>query len=176
MGFFFSVQPQIYSTGGYEDYSVNTLSFAETNEIPVVFKTGIKGQYTLKFNTQRDNLILEEKALNVQHPLSMDYMFSSSANDSERLAIRNKAITSTAVETEATILMYVSENNLYVNGVEKPSASIGVLDIAGRTVWTTNQTMSEGLYRIQLPQLTAGHYIINVQTKTASTSIRSVRN
>ena len=121
-------------------------------------------------------LMLEDKELNVFRPLTSDYIFATTEDDSERFVIHARMANSSTQEDESSIVIFITQDVLNVSGIEEGSASITILDVTGRTVWSSTQTMSEGTNRVQLPQVTAGQYIINVQTDNNSTSIRSVLN
>lgn len=171
-------QPLLATTNGYEDLSVNTLDIDNTDEIPLVFTTATSGEYSFEFNTEEEGFWLEDRKLDRYQPLGSGYDFVWEEDDLEDRFIIHYRLADevSSNDDEENIVIFITEGDLMVQGANEGTGLIQMYDMTGRSVWNSNETLSKGSNRIELPNMALGQYLIRVRTDRSTVSIKSILN
>lgn len=168
-----NVQPQISSSNGKIDFSHNSLNIDDVEVIPLVFKCGIEGEYTLEFNTDGTDLLLEDKKLGKFRTLGYPYSFVFEEGDSEdRFILHRKSLVQTASETE--LVSFVFDRTLVINASQDERVNILIFDMAGKLVDSSRENLVPGRNEMSLSELAGGQYIIRINSERTSSSLRAL--
>ena len=157
--------PSTYLSGLNNDLSVQYLTdIDENSKIPVHFKAGRDGQYSLRIDAEiaaYEVLLLEDKKTNnvTDLKISADYTFSGSIRDAtNRFVLHFKAITSTTGDFPANIYYDGSEINVDLTLVSEQT-EIKIYDLLGRLILATKKE-GEMLYRFKMNSKNAVYIVV----------------
>lgn len=159
-------QPFLATTNYKDIYSVNTLDLEEVEEIPIVFRTGMAGDYELSFETSRSEFMLEDRKLNYYGPLPSSYQFATEIDDEEdRFIIHVKSENPAFLGADQHLNIFRSDDQLkLVGNIEGPSV-IHLIDMTGRVILSEGVNLAEGTNAVNVPDLAKGQYIVRVQAQ-----------
>ncbi|MFZ4402088.1 MAG: beta strand repeat-containing protein, partial [Bacteroidales bacterium] len=162
--------PSLYSTKMNKNWSINYLTtIAQNNIIPVGFKSGVSGNYTLhaselNSSTTPTYIYLKDLAINSITDLNQnaDYTFSASTTDNPMrfqllfelspLRISNNTILNTSI--------YLYDNTIYINSNETIH-EIAIYNTLGKLI----KTFANGLkITIDMKENATGYYFVRVVT------------
>ena len=147
--------PMVYIPGSEADYAVAMMD-KDFEEIPVNFKAGIMGEYTISVSQKEcgfSKLYLydkvENKTINI---LKNDYtFFATSTEDPDRFVL--KKVNDIVLDEFA----YINNGNLIISNITG-AATIDVYDVLGRNV--LQSTCNDDEYQIAAEQFASGVYIV----------------
>ena len=147
--------PMVYIPGSEADYAVAMMD-KDFEEIPVNFKAGIMGEYTISVSQKEcgfSKLYLydkvENKTINI---LKNDYtFFATSTEDPDRFVL--KKVNDIVLDEFA----YINNGNLIISNITG-AATIDVYDVLGRNM--LQSTCNDDEYQIAAEQFASGVYIV----------------
>jgi hypothetical protein len=162
--------PELWTISNGEEFSANTLPFnQEPIDLPLNFKAGVNGDYTLSFEgldsfETNSNITLEDLQTNqiVDLKQSQTYTYTASTDDPKnRFMLHFYSVTSTP-KTEMTddkALIYVYNNSVIVKATNSGlNGTVEVINLLGQTMKTEKVTQCSFL-NINTPFKT-GIYIV----------------
>ncbi len=164
--------PQLYTVWYGTEYAVNTLQeISEDLIVPLHFKAGINGAYTIDANTNNlpagTELYLEDLKLNkFQNLMSNDkYKFAADTEDeAERFLLHFKAPNGIEEELTNDVNVFSFKKDIYITTPEGFSGEVKVYDMLGQEIVTQNIYNEETIITMN----TADYYIVKVfSTKQA---------
>lgn len=158
--------PQIYSLNRNIKYSINT--FDQMSTVPLVFKSGGEGYYTLKTSGTDDfeTVYLEDKTTGIVHDLKVEpyYTFIAGSSDhSERFLLH--FIDSPGSTNNQGFIIYAKRDNIYVSNQQGLEGEISILNLIGQRIATIK--LQDGLNRIPVDQAD-GIYFVHITTQNYS--------
>lgn len=174
--------PNMYFTMGMDKLNKQVFNDIPpgTTKLPMLFKTTANGKYI--FNPRIENLSADVEVfiedlntgnnelypVNTNTPVAINYTGSGEAYRYNLVFVRKSANTAVQ-EDNNTQALFISQNDktLFINGHLPAHTQITVTDILGR-VWmqqTTQETVN-GITQINIQQLPAGYYIVNLNGET----------
>ena len=163
-------QPQLATSNGYELLSANSLNPADVDEIPLLFETGILGEYKLEFSTDRTDLTLEDRHLKTWHSMNQPYNFRSTENDENRFFIHVGNDENQITQAEQQFSVWATNGQLNIQSNDEISVSIDLIDMLGRSVYSQTRSLQNGPNRMPIPALNAGAYLVRIQTSKVTVS------
>ena len=170
--------PGIYTPKNGKNYSISFLnSVSEHPVIPVSFTAGVEGNYTITadFNTAVfSQVTLHDSKTNTTHNLSTNPVYSFTASPGDNASRFSLHFASVGLgETPATqpVLAYYHDGALYVNNTEA-GAEIMLFGISGQLL--KQQTATSGLNTLQAGKLSAGVYVVRVQSAAGTYSSKVI--
>ncbi len=179
-----SVASELYSvTKDNTSLAINTqpLTAMDGGQVPVAFKVGLAGNYTLsaeKLNSfdASTYITLEDKATNTLQKLNDNpvYAFTASVQDNADrfvLHFKNASSVPNAVSSE-NVKIYVADGNIVVTTQEATNSEIRVNNILGQQV-LRNETNGNSRTVLNAQSLPNGVYIVSmiVNNKTISQKV-----
>ncbi len=161
--------PQIYSITPDNDLAVNALpDYSTQTVIPVGFKAGVNGTYTLTTSglgtfPSGTDFYLEDLLLNKSQNLTLNpvYEFTAAAsNPVHRFNIHFSPLTGIGEGTSGKIRIYASEKNVYVNIPMELNGQIIVYDLLGKEM-KRQQIQGNSLNKVSL-DVQLGYYLVKV--------------
>jgi hypothetical protein len=135
--------PSLFLPFKGENFSLRYLTdTVENTEIPIMFKPGNDGYYTIQFKNsdQFEHLVLEDRQMNTFQDINANstYRFKSlNADNKGRFYIHFKQV-GKAVTTELPMFVYTANNKLVVNLTQvKLETEVTVIDMMGRQLLKT---------------------------------------
>ncbi|HET9571400.1 MAG TPA: hypothetical protein VFP20_08355 [Bacteroidales bacterium] len=169
--------PSLFMNCGGVEYSTRHLTDTKSNNyIPVNFKPGVSGQYTIKGMFDPSNvgsIILEDRQTGTM--FNMDggesYIFQASVSDApERFVLHFGTITPIIDDIRPSIWMNEGELNVYLENMVG-DFTIRVSDVQGRQKFYKKMSGSE---RCSVPLYSRGVYVVNVIGRVKSQSFKVV--
>jgi hypothetical protein len=154
--------PQIYSLSKNIKYSIN--SFDKMSSVPLIFKSGGDGYYTLHASGTDDfgKVYLEDKSTGIIQDLKTEYEYtfvSGSGDQSARFLLHLNDNTLTA--DNEVFVIYARKNNIYVINQEGLEGEISIINLMGQSI--AYQALQDGLNRIPVDQAD-GIYFVSIST------------
>lgn len=175
---FVAEAPGIYTPKNGKNYSISFLnSVSEHPVIPVSFTAGVEGNYTITadFNTAVfSQVTLHDSKTNTSHNLSTNpvYSFTASPGDNaSRFSLHFASVGLGETPTTQPVLAYYHDGALYVSNTEA-GAEIMLFGISGQLL--KQQTATAGLNTLQAGKLSAGVYVVRVQSAAGTYSSKVI--
>jgi hypothetical protein len=175
---FVAEAPGIYTPKNGKNYSIRFLnSVSEHPVIPVSFTAGVEGNYTITadFNTAVfSQVTLHDSKTNTSHNLSTNPVYSFTAapgDDASRFSLHFASVGLGETPTTQSVLAYYHDGALYVNNTEA-GAEIMLFGISGQLL--KQQTATAGLNTLQAGKLSAGVYVVRVQSAAGTYSSKVI--
>ena len=155
--------PGLFSTKLNKKWSINYLSsIAENALIPVGFKAGVDGNYTISalgvqsFGT----VMLEDIKNNIQHNLSQDYSFDAQTTDNQnRFLLHFNSNGINENNSEKTPSIYYFNQTIAVYNPWAGKTMIAIYDINGKLIQSFDAKEGNGNYSFTSAQ---GVYIVKI--------------
>lgn len=147
------------------------LPFSDSREIPLGFRAGEKGEYTLALDdltrTAYESIVLVDRKSGIKTELTTDdYTFASETGvNSDRFVLQiNRAVTSLNTPS-SDLIIYTKDNFLYISGILIED-QVMVFDITGKLL--TNRLANAKEVEISLPE--RGVYLVKITGSHNQTS------
>jgi hypothetical protein len=162
-----STAPGLFTTKEDANLSISYLSSVSENPmIPVAFKAGIDGNYSLTadFNTASfSSVILIDAKTSMTQNLNTNPVYSFNAttgDDLNRFTLHFGTLGITNPATSSSISVYTHGETLYIGGLEA-KAEISVINLTGQVVMSS-RTNGSGLHSLNAASLPKGVYVVSV--------------
>lgn len=169
--------PQFYSEAGGEKLSTNSLPFISTETvIPLGFVKNDANSFSLEFIQAIPGYTtyLTDKKMNKVINLDMNPVYSFTAapgDDASRFSLHFASVGLGETPTTQSVLAYYHDGALYVNNTEA-GAEIMLFGISGQLL--KQQTATAGLNTLQAGKLSAGVYVVRVQSAAGTYSSKVI--
>ncbi len=162
-----STAPGLFTTKEDANLSISYLSSVSENPmIPVAFKAGIDGNYSLTadFNTASFSLVtLIDAKTSMTQNLNTNPVYSFNAttgDDLNRFTLHFGTLGIDNPATSSSISVYTHGETLYIGGLEA-KAEISVINLTGQVVMSS-RTNGSGLHSLNAASLPKGVYVVSV--------------
>ncbi len=162
--------PSLYVPSYEKDYSIRFLSSASDNPlIPVAFKAGVNGEYTIRSNystTFIPSVQLKDLLTGNIHDLSAnaEYTFTAgTGDDANRFVLIFGALGIDHPESESGIQVYAHAGILYLNNQSVVRAAVKVYNLTGQLVME-GKAGGNALTTYNVAHLGTGIYLVNLVT------------
>lgn len=169
--------PQFYSEAGGEKLSTNSLPFISTETvIPLGFVKNDANSFSLEFIQAIPGYTtyLTDKKMNKVINLDMNPVYSFTAapgDDASRFSLHFASVGLGETPATQSVLAYYHDGALYVNNTEA-GAEIMLFGISGQLL--KQQTATAGLNTLQAGKLSAGVYVVRVQSAAGTYSSKVI--
>ena len=172
----FSIYTHLVANSNGQDLAIQSLpnSDLDTMIIPVGITAAAGEQISISANAinlpEGVNIYLEDKNDNSFTILDSTSTFTTTPDEDlngiGRFYIHTTATALSDNQVSLTnVSMYVVDSNLTITGVHTANASVRVYDLVGKEVVNTSFE-GTGLNKIELPILTTGVYVVQLETQT----------
>ena len=172
----FSIYTHLVANSNGQDLAIQSLpnSDLDTMIIPVGITAAAGEQISISANAinlpEGVNIYLEDKNDNSFTILDSTSTFTTTPDEDlngiGRFYIHTTATALSDNQVSLTnVSMYVVDSNLTITGVHTANASVRVYDLVGKEVVNTSFE-GTGLNKIELPVLTTGVYVVQLETQT----------
>jgi len=172
----FSIYTHLVANSNGEDFAIQSLpnSSLETMIIPVGITAAAGEQLSISANAinlpEGVNIYLEDKSDDSFTLLDSTSTFTTTPDEDlngiGRFYIHTTATALSDNQVSLTnVSMYVVDSSLTITGVHTANASVRVYDLVGKEVVNTSFE-GTGLNKIELPVLTTGVYVVQLETQT----------
>jgi hypothetical protein len=162
-----STAPGLFTTKEDANLSISYLSSVSENPmIPVAFKAGIDGNYSLTadFNTASfSSVTLIDAKTSMTQNLNTNPVYSFNAttgDDLNRFTLHFGTLGIDNPATSSSISVYTHGETLYIGGLEA-KAEISVINLTGQVVMSS-RTNGSGLHSLNAAVLPKGVYVVSV--------------
>jgi hypothetical protein len=159
--------PGIYTPKEGGNYSISFLnSVSENPMLPVAFKAGVDGNYTLtaNFNTASFTTVsLRDTKTSTTQDLKVNPVYSFNAttgDDANRFTLHFSTVGIDNPTTGDPVQVYANNGLVYLNGVAA-GTEVTISDITGRVVKQV-RTGGDSLTTLNVSNLPRGMYIVNI--------------
>ena len=172
----FSIYTHLVANSNGQDLAIQSLpnSDLDTMIIPVGITAAAGEEISISANAinlpEGVNIYLEDKNDNSFTLLDSTSVFTATPDEDlngiGRFYIHTTATALSDNQVSLTnVSMYVVDSNLTITGVHTANASVRVYDLVGKEVVNTSFE-GTGLNKIELPVLTTGVYVVQLETQT----------
>lgn len=173
------VVPNLYTKGtDGNELAINGLpELGETTVIPVYLEPATAGTYSISANLSglpNALVYLKDSKTNTTHNLSTNPVYSFTAapgDDASRFSLHFASVGLGETPTTQPVLAYYHDGALYVNNTEA-GAEIMLFGISGQLL--KQQTATSGLNTLQAGKLSAGVYVVRVQSAAGTYSSKVI--
>jgi hypothetical protein len=162
--------PQIYTTMGGEDLTLNSLPIKTYMNIPMGFETELDGKFILSSEglemfKNKGRLYLEDKLLNEMNPIDENTMYkfyATSSDDADRFNLHIKLYNDENISADKSsgIDIFAVNKDIYVSLGEHYNSDIYVFDLMGRLI--TKQAGIANSMKVIPVQSNKGMYVVKV--------------
>ena len=148
--------------------------------VPLMTKVSLEGEFTFRVDSIEGfgsgDMVLFDDLDGEMYPLTQgaEYTFNISPADEYgrfQLGVGAADLTDVAItDNNDPIVIFISNYDLIIDQAKTGQANIGMFDMMGRSIWHQGVNLTEGRNIINIPEVPAGQYIIQVISTEGYTS------